>query len=271
MTDAQNMGIRALVVDDGNVSRRALLDMLSDCEIETTTVDRVESALAAFCQAALDDRPFALVILDTRIADGRGLELVDRLVTQGTVTGIIVFTSTADLKEAEQYRHKGATVYLRRPTTLSGLREAITTTLASESLQRLGAFAASVTEKAPIIPVSDEGIAFDGAMFDGDPELLIEIVNLFLETYPQLLSDVENAISLKDAAGLCRAAHTLKGAVANFGALALVKQAGELEAMGKDGDLWSAVEGGCALRALMETFEPELQAARKKAMEQVVT
>ena len=107
-------------------------------------------------------------------------------------------------------------------------------------------------------------------LFDGDPELLAEVVSLFLETYPQLLSSIEDAILRKDAAALCRAAHTLKGAVANFGAKAVVEQAEALETMGKDGKLSSAVEGGAALRALVSQFEPELQAALKRAMEQVV-
>lgn len=269
--------MRVLVVGEETVSRCALLEMLSACGMQTITVENLAPALAAVSQAALDDRPFALVILDTGTSDGRALERVESLVAQGTVSGIIVLTPKPDLKEAERYYAKGATAYLQWPIAPSELREAITTTLGSESLKRLGAFAASVPENTSIIikesaaEIAIDGFAFNGAMFDGDIELLVEIVTLFLETYSQLLSDVECAISRKDATDLCRAAHTLKGAVANFGAKALVEQAGALEMMGKDGDLASAVEGGCALRALMEAFEPELQTARKKAMEQVVT
>jgi HPt (histidine-containing phosphotransfer) domain-containing protein len=107
-------------------------------------------------------------------------------------------------------------------------------------------------------------------MFDNDPEFLTEIVSLFLETYPQLLSGIEEAISRGDAAGLRRAAHTLKGAVANFGAKAVVEKAEELETIGKTGDLSSAAEGSRALRALLNSFEPELRSALNRATEQVV-
>ena len=80
-------------------------------------------------------------------------------------------------------------------------------------------------ENMSIIQVTAPAISFDGALFDDDPEFLAEIVNLFLETYPQLLASIEETISKKDAPGLCRAAHTMKGAVANFGAKAVVEQA----------------------------------------------
>jgi len=112
---------------------------------------------------------------------------------------------------------------------------------------------------------------FDGALFENDPEFLTEIVGLFLETYPQLLTEIEDAISGQDAAGLCRAAHTLKGAVANFGAKAVVEQAETLETMGKTGDFSSVADDSRSLRALLSRFEPELRGALRRATEQVVT
>jgi Hpt domain len=58
----------------------------------------------------------------------------------------------------------------------------------------------------------------------------------------------------------------LKGAVANFGARAVVEQAEALETMGKDGDLRSADEAAKALRTLIDQFVPELQAALGRAV-----
>jgi HPt (histidine-containing phosphotransfer) domain-containing protein len=113
----------------------------------------------------------------------------------------------------------------------------------------------------------DTTISFDGSLFDGDPEFLAEIVNLFLETYPTLLSEIETAVSQKDAAALGRAAHTMKGAVANFGARAVVAQAKALEMMGKNGDLATADDAAQSLRALMEKLVPELELALEKAVE----
>jgi CheY-like chemotaxis protein len=122
-----------------------------------------------------------------------------------------------------------------------------------------------VIENMSIIRELDTEVAFDGSLFDGDPDFLAEIVNLFLQTYPALLSEIENAVSTKDALALGRAAHTMKGAVANFGAKAVVDQAKALEMMGKSGDLACADDAAQSLRALMNKLVPQLELALVKA------
>jgi CheY-like chemotaxis protein len=286
VTDAGVMGgvpegIRVLVADGNAASLHVLSEMLSSGRMETVSADGVEPALAAFRDASHRQRPFALVILDSEISGGRGLELVRSLRGPKAASGpaVIVLTFKTELKEADVYRAAGVRAYLQQPVTQPELMNAITAALASASLERLSAFSNSThsavqpfecVENLPIIKGSASENAFDGALFDGDPEFLTEIVSLFLKTYPKLLSTIEDAISRKDAPGLSRAAHALKGAVANFGAKALVEQSAALEKMGKNGNFSCAIEGGAALRALMDEFEPQLQAALKTAMEQVV-
>ena len=272
---------RVLVADANAASRHVLSEMLASRGMEAVAADGVEPALAAFREASHERRPFALVILDTKISGGRGLELAQSLRGREAASGpaIIVLTFKAELKEAEAYRAAGVRAYLQRPVTGPELMNAITAALASLSLERLSAFSNSTqtpvqpfdaVKNLSIIKGSAPEIAFDGALFDSDPQFLAEIVSLFLTTYPQLLCAIEEAISRKDAPGLRRAAHSLKGAVGNFGAKAVVEQAAALEKMGENGNFSCAVEGGAALRALMGVFEPELQAAVKRAMKQVV-
>lgn len=71
----------------------------------------------------------------------------------------------------------------------------------------------------------------------GDQELLKEIAGLFLEDAPGLLDLVRDAIEKNDASALQRAAHSLKGSVANFGAEETVEAAFQLEQMGANGKL----------------------------------
>jgi len=128
-----------------------------------------------------------------------------------------------------------------------------------------------MVENMPIIQEPSALVHFDGALFDGDPEFLAEIVNLFLATCPELLSNVETAVARQDADAVCRAAHTLKGAVANFGAEAAVEQAKKLEMIGKSGDVSQAAEVWGSLRGLVEALQPELEAALEKATEKQVS
>ena len=111
---------------------------------------------------------------------------------------------------------------------------------------------------------SDQGISLDYSLFDGDPEFMVEIVNLFLATYSDLLSDIDAAVLRQDSEGLRRAAHTMKGAVSNFGAKAIVEQTITIEDIGKIGDLAIAGEAALTLRTLMDRFVPQLEAAAER-------
>lgn len=72
------------------------------------------------------------------------------------------------------------------------------------------------------------------ARLDGDRELLKEIATMFIANSDEYLARVEEAIVDCDAEGLYSAAHSLKGAVSNFGAEALVEMSIELEKIAKN-------------------------------------
>lgn len=72
---------------------------------------------------------------------------------------------------------------------------------------------------------------------DGDRELLAELIEIFLEDCPRRLHELEQAVKETDAIGVSRAAHSLKGMVAGFGARPAQELAGEMEVLGKAGYL----------------------------------
>ena len=70
-----------------------------------------------------------------------------------------------------------------------------------------------------------------------DLELVSELIELFLEKAPKLLSNLQRAVQSRDAKRLERAAHELKVAARNFGRSEAVNAALQLEVMGRKGDL----------------------------------
>ena len=74
----------------------------------------------------------------------------------------------------------------------------------------------------------------------------------FLSDCPRLLGDLRAAIACGDGAALEQAAHSLKGAVANFAAAAAVEAAARLEQMGRARDLAFAEAGLARLEAELE-------------------
>src|SRR5436305_9509375 len=89
-------------------------------------------------------------------------------------------------------------------------------------------------------PVLDYGQAI--SRVGGDADLLKELGVLFLEEYPQLLAQLHDAHQQGEAVRLEHAAHSLKGAVANFGAKEAVELAAQIEQLGNRGNLQAAGE-----------------------------
>lgn len=87
----------------------------------------------------------------------------------------------------------------------------------------------------------------------GDRELLKEIADLFLEDAPRSLEAVRLAIDANDCPALQRAAHSLKGSVANFGAQETVDAAFRLEKMGVDGKMGDAMATFAQLESALQT------------------
>lgn len=92
----------------------------------------------------------------------------------------------------------------------------------------------------------------------GDEQLLQEIAKLFIDDYPHTLAEVRGAVQARDARGVERSAHALKGAVANFGANQVVAAAIQLETMGRSHHLDGAEQALAALEGALEELRPDL-------------
>ncbi len=56
---------------------------------------------------------------------------------------------------------------------------------------------------------------------DGDPELLLDLIQMFLDDAPDRIASIGTALQSKDFEGIERAAHSLKGSAGNLGAVLL--------------------------------------------------
>lgn len=69
-----------------------------------------------------------------------------------------------------------------------------------------------------------------------DPGLLVELIDLYLSDAPQRMAEIESSLASGDWALLERAAHTLKSASANIGALGLSELCRQLECQARRRD-----------------------------------
>jgi len=75
---------------------------------------------------------------------------------------------------------------------------------------------------------------------DGDREFLADLVMLLRENSTEQIETARAAIANGDAAALQSVGHAMRGALANLAAAPAAGIAGELEAMGKTGEISSA-------------------------------
>jgi two-component system sensor histidine kinase/response regulator len=90
---------------------------------------------------------------------------------------------------------------------------------------------------------------------EGEPDILIELIELFLTDVPPQLVALKEALEAGDARSVGRVAHTLKGSSGNMGATRMTTICSELEAVGASGDLSRAPE-------LLERLEEEFGRVR---------
>jgi two-component system, sensor histidine kinase and response regulator len=90
---------------------------------------------------------------------------------------------------------------------------------------------------------------------EGEPNVLKELIELFLEDVPPLLKALREAEERDDAQSVERIAHTLNGSCGNLGAVRMAAVCAELEEIGRSGDLATAP-------ALISGLEAELGRVR---------
>lgn len=75
------------------------------------------------------------------------------------------------------------------------------------------------------------------AQGDGEPDLVVELIDLFLADAPQRVAIMREAMANSDARLLGRAAHALKGSSATLGAVQVAESCAELEQLARDASL----------------------------------
>lgn len=113
------------------------------------------------------------------------------------------------------------------------------------------------------IPIFD----LSGALqrLEQDEELLREVIELFFSTSDHALAQLTDAIKENNPVKLSGEAHSIKGALANVGAIRASKIAFELERLGKSGILTGASDSLDSLKAEVKKFQAEYKKLLKSA------
>ena len=215
--------LRVLVVDDNAVNRSVAAGMLGQLGHRVSIAANGREAVAA----ARGHR-FDLILMDLQMPELDGLAATARIreaeVSLGRRTPIVAMTARAAEDDRARCLAAGMDDYVSKPVSKQQLLSAVTRACAND------AASSSAPSAAP--PRQSETMFSCASLlerFDGDEELLGRVAGIFAEHTPELLAALQAHAADRDAVGIARSAHTLRGSLANIGAEHAAHLAAEIE------------------------------------------
>jgi PAS domain S-box-containing protein len=252
-------GLRVLVVEDNPVNQELTVHLLERRGHKATVAENGREALRV-----LERHAFDLVLMDVQMPEMGGLEATRRIrgkeKTAGGRLPIVAMTAHAMQGDRERCLEAGMDGYVSKPIEAKDLFAVV---------ESLGGGRASAEKRSEeVAPAQDETLKEGApdrdsllARVGGDAGFLRKLAATFLADAPKKMSEIRSTLGGRDLTGLASAAHSLKGAVGNFGAAEVVEKARALEALARSGDLVAARESCPALEQELARFSEWLRAA----------
>jgi two-component system, NtrC family, response regulator AlgB len=156
MTPARESGLlEVLVVDDEKNIRSVLVACL-----ESARCSVVAAASLATARAALTRRHFDLALVDLRLGEENGLDLLPEVLAQSPSTEVVIITAYATISTAVDAIRRGACDYLPKPFTPEQIRHVVDRVATRRALERqVVALRAQLDELAPDVDLETRSIA----------------------------------------------------------------------------------------------------------------
>lgn len=242
-----------LLAEDTPVNQTLALRLLEKLGHTTVVVNNGREAVEA-CQGA----HFDAILMDLQMPEMGGLEAtaaIRQLEAQGggRHTPIIALTAHALPADQERCRAAGMDLYLTKPINPASLVAALND--ATGIGTRHEAEAVSV--------VSRDAPAFDRDKLLGnlgdDAELLRQLAEMYLEDENRMRQQVSSTQASGDLKTFQTALHSIKGAVANFGADQAVAAATRLETLCRAGQTTEIADALAGLDTQLDRLRASLQ------------
>ncbi len=236
----QGSGPRVLVVDDNSVNQKVAARMLGriGCRVDVAAngleaVDMVRKL------------PYAVVFMDCMMPEMDGYEATAAIrALPGPVarTPIVAMTANAMQGDREHCLAAGMDDYLSKPVRQDQLQDAV--------------YRWAPADTAPACPAPPVDTAvlenFRQLQEEGQPDVVVEFIDLFLGDLPARRKAIRLALSDGDAERVRATAHALKSSAAYIGAAELARLCKEVEMAARAGDLLAAATRGADLETEAE-------------------
>jgi PAS domain S-box-containing protein len=257
---------RVLLAEDNGVNQVVARNMLKNMGCEFEIVANGQEALAAVRRGGFD-----LVLMDCQmpVMDGyaatRAIRAWEDSLPVPTRLPVVALTANALVGDAEACLAAGMDDHLAKPYTRKQLAGVLARWLPADRVLRTSDAGAVAAGAAPP-PAEPEGPLLDPAALanirsiDEDGTVLAEVIQMYLDEAPGQLDTLRAALAAGQAAEVSAAAHALKSASFNVGAMMLGETCRRLERAGKAGELAACGDLVAAIERQYAQVEPALRA-----------
>jgi signal transduction histidine kinase/DNA-binding response OmpR family regulator len=250
--------LKILLAEDNILNRKlltAILDLKGHC------VRAVENGKAAV--KAFEHEPFDLILMDIQMPEMDGIEAT-RLIREkekkiGGHIPIVAVTAYGMTGDRERFLALGMDDYLTKPIRRERVLSLIEELTASAS-QKACEISQVRTGYDPNVFNADEFLAMVG----GSQKLASELIRIYLETLPEIMTRIRESICKQDSRELLFSSHSLKGMSLNLAAGAVSKRSLELEKMGRCNELGNAADSYNFLKQESEELKAALNSFLNK-------
>ena len=261
-----------LLAEDHLVNQAVALNMLESLGCRVHTVANGREAVEALARTTYD-----AIFMDCQMPEMDGFAATRAIRQHETAaarkhTPIIALTAHALASDRQQCLAVGMDDYLSKPFTQEQLHAILRRWLPQHSgphvAQEPPASPGVPADGVASVPVASPSAPLDARTLDrlralqrqGKPDVLEQVVQLYLSSAPKLLDTLREAVSRGDSSAMRRAAHGFKSCCGNVGALTLAAFCKEVEVMGDANDTAGAAEVLPAIEAEYETVREALHA-----------
>jgi signal transduction histidine kinase/HPt (histidine-containing phosphotransfer) domain-containing protein len=233
---ARRIPLRMLLADDNPINQKVGLSVLQKLGYRADLAANGIEVLHA-----LEQKPYDVILLDVQMPEMDGLEAARKICERWPREKrpcIIAMTGNALLGDREKCLQAGMDDYITKPVRIGELQTILERWGPSRSKKSDTAFL-SRHSVPPVESVLDESILSElREMSDADENIVRELVDLFIESAPPAIAQINRFIN--DPAKLAFHAHALKSMSLNLGAKRMVALTQKLEELGRSGNLEGA-------------------------------
>jgi len=220
--------LRILLSEDDDVSRLLVMRMLEKQGHKVVAACNGMEALAVYDQEELD-----LIIMDAEMPIVNGFEATaairEREKQSGNHVPILALTAHAMKTDRDQCLICGMDDYVAKPVSIRELLAVLDRLMPEKPALEIQGTDHAANASNP--KIDKEAIL---TRVEGDEDLLVEIVKLFIDDCPRLMAQIHDAIKLKNGDLLERCTHRLRGSLDLFSSDSASRAAFELEKSGHE-------------------------------------